>query len=419
MNRIRLSTSGSDRATGYNMSNKVIRTPDALFTGWLDAPESSGDTAKIRFGTHDPTTGERLSTQALGEGIDNHCGPALALDPDNRMHVIIGAHHGPFVYRWSDNPEDPGSWSEGEQLGPKDTYPAMAIDRSGTIHLAHRVQADRWQLWYRRKKKGQAWEEPVVLVISPVPGYNHHMQSLTVGPTGNLHLVFQFHFAESGRAEDCKGRAAVYLRSLDGGDTWIDDSDETPDLPVTLETMKPVRHIPDGGDGRHAVRVANNTVDGDDRAWFFASLQGAAGGLLFRRDADGWTEFDVGKMTGGLNLEGGRATSLALASDGRIHLVVATDESGRRTDWYAPNLELFHISLDGNGQNHTMTQLTSRDEDAANWLPALEQWDWNRSDQCCTNGHWMTYTRGLNAGGIGGDNKSALKTEVYLTRLAP
>ena len=35
------------------------------------------------------------------------------------------------------------------------------------------------------------------IAISPTPGYNHYMQSLTVGPTGTLHLVFQFHFAET------------------------------------------------------------------------------------------------------------------------------------------------------------------------------------------------------------------------------
>ena len=38
-----LSESGSDRATGYNMSSKLIRRDDTLFVTWLDAP--------IRIGT--------------------------------------------------------------------------------------------------------------------------------------------------------------------------------------------------------------------------------------------------------------------------------------------------------------------------------------------------------------------------------
>ncbi|HAA76903.1 TPA: hypothetical protein DCE37_17480 [Candidatus Latescibacteria bacterium] len=417
MKPIRLSTTGSDRATGYNMSSKLIRTDDALYTGWLDAPDELGDTVKIRFGTHDPASGELQSIQTIGEGIDNHCGPALAMDPAGRMHAIIGHHHGPFLYRWSDAPSDEESWSAPVALGPDDTYPSLAIDAEGTLHLAHREKADRWQLWYRRKKKGADWEPPVSVAISPTPGYNHYMMSLTVGPTGTLHLVFQFHFSETGNAADCKCRAAVYLRSLDGGDTWIDDADREPALPVTLETMVPLYDCPDGGDDRHAVRVANHVVDSQDRAWFFASVHGAHGGIIYRRDSDGWTEFDLGKWTGGLNLEGGRSSSLSRSLDGSLVLGLGTSGDGSRTSWFDSSLELYYVTFDENGENGSCNRLTGPDAEAANWLPALENWDWNHTDICCQHGHWMTWTRGLNAGGIGGNNKSALKTEVYLTRL--
>jgi hypothetical protein len=122
-------------------------------------------------------------------------------------------------------------------------------------------------------------------------------------------------------------------------------------------------------------------------------------------------------MTGGLNVAGGRSSSLSRGSDGRIHLALSTNAEGNRTKWYDPSLELFHISFSEEGNDHKIEKLTGPDEEAANWLPALEHWDWNRADTCCQDGHWMLYTRGLNAGGIGGDNKSALQTEVYLTRV--
>jgi hypothetical protein len=419
MTPVLISSNGSDRATGYNMSSKLIRTSDTLFAGWLDAPSASGDTAKVQFAAFDPQTGDHRSTQILGEGIDNHCGPALAMDPDGRMHALIGAHHGPLLYRWSDGPAEAGSWSAPEPLGPDDTYPSLAIDTEGTLHLAHREKADRWQLWYRRKRRNQEWESPVSIAISPTPGYNHYMMSLTVGPTGTLHLVFQFHFAESGRAEDCKCRAAVYLRSYDSGDTWLDDGDEIAHLPVTMESMTPIRYVPDGGDDQHAVRVANNVVDGQDRAWFFASIQDAEHGIVFRRDPGGWKEFDLSRMTGGLNVEGGRASSITRSADGRIHLALATNPQGLRTKWYDPSLSLFHTSFNEEGEDHRIKAVTVPDSEAANWLPALEHWDWNRTNICCQDGHWMMYTRGLNAGGIGGDNKSPLKTEVYLTKVSP
>ena len=417
MTPILISNTGSDRATGYSMSSKIIRTDDLLYVGWLDAPSDAGDTATIRLGCFDPSTLEQKSTLTLGEGIDNHCGPALAMDPDGSMHTVIGAHHGPFLYRWSNNPSNDSSWSEPEPLGPDDTYPSLAIDANGTLHLAHREKTDRWQLWYRRKKKGMTWEDPVSIAVSPTPGYNHYMMSLTVGPTGTLHLLFQFHYADTGRAEDCKGRAAVYLRSLDSGETWLDDADEAPELPITIETMKAIRHVPDGGDDRHAVRVGNHTVDADDRMWAFASFQGYKSGILFRRDPDGWKEFDLAPMIDARNMEGGRSTSVSQSPDGRIHLTFSTHPDGKRTNWYDPSLELFSVSCDQAGRDVHLEQLTETDPNAAHWLPSLENWDWNWSSRCCRDGHYLTYTRGLNAGGIGGDNKSPLKTEVYLCRI--
>lgn len=64
-----------------------------------------------------------------------------------------------------------------------------------------------------------------------------------------------------------------------------------------------------------------------------------------------------------------------------------------------------------------LIQLTETGPSVAQWIPAVEAWDWTRSNTCCSKGLWMTYTRGLNAGGIGGDNRNTVETEVYLWRL--
>ena len=232
-----ISTQGSDRGTGYNMSGKLIRRDGKLFIGWLDAPPEEGTQARIMIGVCDEVTGEMHRAFQIGEGIDNHCGPALILDDNGRLHALVGAHHGPFFYRWSDNPEDPNTWSETEALGALSTYPSFAVDQEGTLHLSYRESGDRWAMWYRRKKANQNWEPPRSIAVSPVAGYNHFMQSLTTGPDGTLHLIFQFHFAESGHAADCRGRAAVHVYSEDGGDTWYNEGVRFED-PLTMETMR-------------------------------------------------------------------------------------------------------------------------------------------------------------------------------------
>ena len=235
--RTLLSSTGSDRATAYCMSSKIVRRDERLFVGWLDCPREPGAPSRIMLGACDGASGALLVKMQLGEGIDNHCGPALALDSTGRMHLIVGAHSGVFLYRWSDTPEVEASWSAPEPLGPMDTYPSLAAEADGTLHLAHRERAERWQLWYRRKRPGRAWEAPRPLAISPTPGYNHYMQSLSIGPTGSLHLTFQFHYAESGRAEDCRGYAAVHLQSDDGGDSWLNNGATRCSLPARVDQV--------------------------------------------------------------------------------------------------------------------------------------------------------------------------------------
>ena len=226
-----------------------------------------------------------------------------------------------------------------EALGPAEPYPSLAVDAAGTLHLAHRERADRWQLWYRRKRPGSSWEAPRPLAVSPEPGYNHYMQSLSVGPTGTIHLTFQFHYAASGRAEDCRGRAAVYLYSEDGGDTWInDDGTRCSALPLTIETARSLCRYPEGG-----VRIGNHVVDGENRPLLFASLPNRSGGVLWLT-AESITISGAVYAEGGLGgetIEGSRTGwggEGGDASEGRIWLDAdSVDDSGTCSPgWLAP-----------------------------------------------------------------------------------
>jgi hypothetical protein len=369
------------------------------------------------FATRDATNGELLHQCQIGEGVDNHCGPAMAFDGAGRLHVIIGAHSGDFQYRYSDEPGSLDAWSEPESLGPRDTYPSLACDADGTLHLAHREAGDRWQLWYRRKRAGRAWEAPTSLAISPVPGYNHHMHSLTVDPAGTLHLTFQFYYSDTGSAADGYARAVVYLRSEDRGVTWLGESGSAVALPVTVETMEPIYRRPaDASPSLHDLRAGNHVVDAHGRPWLFITLPNARSGSLWTRDADAWRKIDLEPMVAPLNLARGRATSLALDAGGRLHLLFATDPDGRETQWYDASHELFHLTLSSAGEKMSLTQLTTT-EDTSAWLPAVEPWSWATSSADRQGEPWYLYTRGDNAAGIGGDNASTVQTRVYLDRL--
>jgi len=410
------------------MSAKLARRGDILYVGWLDASPTPGGLARIMLGARDVTTGEAVGQLQLGEGIDNHCGPAIAFDPDGCLHCIVGAHSGDFQYRYADDPASPASWSEPQALGPRDTYPSIVCDPEGTLHLAHREAGDRWQLWYRRKRKAANWEEPTSLAVSPVPGYNHHMHSITVAPDGTLHLTFQFYYSDTGSAADGFARAFVYLRSVDAGDTWLDESGSPAPTPLTIDTMQPFYARPsDTGpedarkDGAprplHDLRAGNHVVDRDGCPWLFATLPGASAGSLWTRRDGAWRAIDLEPLLAPLNLACGRSTSLAADALGRLHLLFATDPDGAETQWYDPRHELFRLALTPTGEKLSLNLLSNVQERSA-WLPALEPWSWATSSGGADYAPWYMYTRGDNAGGIGGDNANTVQTTVLLDSLS-
>jgi hypothetical protein len=83
---------GPDRATAYNMSCKIVRRGDQLYPTWLECPRMPGAPTLILLAACDSETGTVSKAFLLGEGIDNHCGAALALDRTGRLHAVIGAH---------------------------------------------------------------------------------------------------------------------------------------------------------------------------------------------------------------------------------------------------------------------------------------------------------------------------------------
>ncbi|MFC1452161.1 BNR-4 repeat-containing protein [Verrucomicrobiota bacterium] len=412
---IMLSAAGSDRATAYVMSRKLVRQGPRLFVTWLDAPAEPKAPTTIMFAVCDAESGEPLGSFPIGTGIDNHCGAALAIDPEGRLHAVIGAHSGRLSHRYSDAPEDLGAWSAPEPFGPRDTYPSLVVDRDGTLHLAHReghwrADEERWQVWYRRKRPGRGWEAPRGLVISMYPGYNHFMQTLNVGPAGTLHLSLQFHYTETGDQKDCKGRAAACLHSPDGGDSWYSESAPIENLPATVDDLALVcRHS-------HGVSISNAVTDADDQPWFLCSEPGRAAGTLWRRAPGGWENTDLGAVFGQGFHTYTRNACMTRDAAGSLHLVIPGRPDGQETSWGDPGLELWYVKTDHTGRCLGRRQITPPFPEAAHWLPSLESWDWCRPEASPIDRPWLLYTQGLNAGGFG-NNVNMCRTKVLLTRL--
>ena len=414
-NHIQLSNEGSDRATAYNISRKIVRRGDDLIVGWLDGPASQGKPVRIQLGVCDADSGDLRTVVLLGEGIDNHCGPALALDANGRLHALVGAHHGEFLYRFSDDPADASSWSPPEPVGPHHSYPAFIIDSEGTFHLAYREKGDRWQLHYTRRLPGADWETPTVIAESPTPGYNHFMHSLTIGPTGRLHLTFQFHFSETGINLDCLSKGMAHVVSNDGGDSWTNEGTLC-DLPLTIHTTNWITSCFDNESA--SLRPGTHVIDRNDRAWLFASLPDPNRGVVFHQADSGWSEINLAEKIPELDLTVGKSTAISYDFQDRVHLLVSTDPNAEHPGWYDPAHELSHICFDLDENIVSYTQLSETDPDRAHWLPAIEHWDWCQPMDIGKGGHWFLYTSGVNAGMMSeADYNDVVRTDVLLGRL--
>ncbi|MBT6149312.1 MAG: hypothetical protein HOH74_27995, partial [Gemmatimonadetes bacterium] len=398
MEDTRLSAHGSDRATAYNFSNKILRHEQGLLVSWLEAPSTQDGPTRIQLGVCDAISGQLQKAMTLGEGIDNHCGLSMLRAPDGRVHAFMGAHHGAFLHRWSDDPADPAAWSAPEAVGPSASYPAVVLDRQGMFHLVYRVsyrgEGETWQLEYVRKPAGGSWSVPVVLAKCPVPGYSHFMHSLSVGPTGALHVTLQFHYAVTGSAKQGKTKLAAHLRSDDDGDHWTSEG-ESCELPVTIQNARPIVSCLE--DEEASIRIGTHVVDADDQPWLFCAMAEAPFGVMLHRTEAGWQRTDLDAACPDLNFVEGRSTATSRDASGRVHLLISTAAQGAGQGWYHPANELHHFAFEPDGRIQSHRQLTPDDPAHARWLPSIEFWNWQDPEHSCAEGHWYTYTHGLNA----------------------
>jgi hypothetical protein len=212
-----LSKAGVNVATAYAMSNKIVTVGDRTYVSWLDAPST------IRLQVFDHDSGEPGPIVELGEGDDNHGGPALTVDPEGNLHAVFGPHHGPFQYRHTTKSGDINSWSPTIRFGKKCTYPSLICAPDGTLHLTCRGGNQPCQLHYYRRPANGNWAGPVILAHADVPtGYTQFGNSLTVAQNGILHLALHFY-----DMNPPAGKTVAYMRSSDGGNTWT-DSKENP-----------------------------------------------------------------------------------------------------------------------------------------------------------------------------------------------
>jgi hypothetical protein len=362
-----ISTRGSNRATAYAMSNKIVSAGDFCFAAWLDAP------SEIMVRTLDRRTGAWGPATKIGSGTDNHGGPALAIDPAGHLHAIYGPHHGPFQHSRSTRPLDASSWAHMGTFGTAGTYPSVVVGARGTLHVTYRGGASPRRLIYQRLPVGGSWTRPVELVDpTPDTGYTQYGNALAMDAGGTLHLGFHLLTNPNGNT----GKAIGYLRSRDGGVSWESADGQVMRLPVTAQSAAAFIEQ----DRSANMRVGGLAVDAGGRPWMLAqrdvrmsSSQRAL--TLWHHDGAAWQARDllpeIQAHWPAWGPAWGQPGTLTFDGAGRLYIAlgIQIDPGG----WGDPSTEVaMLVSADG-ASTFSAFAISGLDPAVPAWLTSIER----------------------------------------------
>ncbi len=200
--------------------------------------------------TYDHASGRLGDKVLLGYGPpvnDVHNVPAITMDSEGYLHVLIGSHGDNFQYTRSLQPNDAYSgWSEAEPIltagavgddtdedgEGRQTYISLVCDQNDTLHTAFR----QWRagvdpyfggalyaaLSVQHKPRDGPWSDARPIVVPAVPGYSIYYHKLTVDRLGALYLSYSYWTSDTTYQDQFPDRyhhCAVVV-SRDGGQRW-------------------------------------------------------------------------------------------------------------------------------------------------------------------------------------------------------
>lgn len=260
-----LSERGSTRATRYATANKIVTLDGRTHVAWLDS------VSRTMVATYDHETGSWGAPVLVGEGKDNHGGPALTCDSRGFLHIVFGPHVGAFQHCRSAEPNDAGEWIKMPEFGQGATYPSVVCDDQDTLHIIYRGGTDPLKMLYQRKSADGPWDPSTTLARAPIKsGYTHYHSALTIARDQSLHVSYDIY--HSGAAT-CAG----HMVSRDRGTTWTLADGSPLALPVTPESDAFFRRTDKG------LKTGGIVCDSRSRPWVTVS-----GPELWHHDGKAW-----------------------------------------------------------------------------------------------------------------------------------
>lgn len=375
--RFLLSSEGSGRATSYGEATKIVSVGGKTHVAWLDA---IAEGFRVRVRTLDRRTGQWGPVVPIGDGQDNHGGPALIVDSKGYLHIVYYPHHQAFRYRRSVRPNDASEWGPEIKFGEALSYPVMLCAPDDTIILTARrydlthTRPNEMELW--RKPPGAAWERQGTILRSRTLRYAHFQDSLAWGPDHRtIHLSCRI-YETSPTKDEVPFQTVGYLKSPDAGKTWQRSDGSPVVLPVTADTVDVLER--GGGSTGKALYAGPLAVNAAGVPYLLYSVRTTEGArtYLCTPAKEGWARRDLHPYLD----EAWRDHNVAMvgavtfSDSGRATVVASVTKLGPgEIDWAHPSSEIVRFWSDDGMKTFRSEVLAPVDPKEPRWMPNLER----------------------------------------------
>lgn len=234
---ILISTQCIGLASHSGIPASVVSKGSKVHVVWGEATDPKEKVAGVPayVVTYDRASGRLGKPALVGYGAppnDIHNSPSITMDSQGYLHVLAGTHGRPFPYAQSLQLNDAGGgWTEAVPASENanQTYVGLVCGPDDTLHSVFRLWRSSVEpfpastfatLAYQRKRPGQPWEPPRVLILPAFSEYSVYYHRLTLDRKGRLFLSYDYWSTYWFYRNDHLVSRRALLMSPDGGDTW-------------------------------------------------------------------------------------------------------------------------------------------------------------------------------------------------------